>query len=56
MKWSECVHRAAIRTLKGAIQELKSASSEAWGDLKSGMEETVDDLKKAYDQVFSRFR
>jgi len=41
---------------KKKLSELKSASGEAWEDLKKGMENSMDELKSAFDQAASQFK
>lgn len=36
------------------LNVLKSAGAEVWGDLKSGMNKTLDDLKKSYKRALAR--
>lgn len=38
------------------IEEMKSASGEAWKDVATGFEEAFEDLEKAYQKALSRFR
>ncbi len=38
------------------LDELKSASAEAWEKLRAGMDAALEDLKKSYDELRSRFQ
>jgi len=38
------------------LDELNSASGEAWKDIKSGMESAMDELSKAFDRARSHFK
>ncbi len=41
---------------KKKLSELKSSSGEAWKDLKKGMEKSMDELKRAFDEAASQFK
>ena len=38
------------------LNEINSASGEAWKDIKSGMESAMDELSKAFDRARSHFK
>ena len=42
-------------TLKGKAKKLKTAGAEAWGELKSGIDDAIEDLERAYEQAQDKF-
>jgi spermidine/putrescine-binding protein len=44
------------QTAAEKLNELNSASAEAWEDIKSGMDSALDELTKAFDRARSHFK
>ena len=45
-----------LKAVKDNLQDLTTATGEAWQDVKPGMERAWAELKKAFDQAASRFK
>lgn len=41
-------------SLKGRARELKTATAESWGELKSGLDEAMEDLESAYERTAAK--
>lgn len=50
------VLRSKQEVARKRILELRDAGAQNWGKFKSGVEEALDDLKKAVDSAISRLR
>jgi hypothetical protein len=47
--------RSKQEALLARLQELRAASSDAWGELKTGAENALDELKGSVQKVIGRF-
>ncbi len=50
------VLRSRQAAARNRISELREAGADNWGKLKSGVEESIDDLKKAVDNAISKLK
>ncbi|MGH9339628.1 MAG: coiled coil domain-containing protein [Acidobacteriota bacterium] len=48
--------RAKTKEAREKLDELKTASGDAWKDLKPGFEKAWTELRKAFDEAASRFK
>jgi chromosome segregation ATPase len=48
--------RPKLKALQERLNELKSTSTEAWGDLKPGLQKACEELSKSVNQAASRFK
>ena len=44
------------KRLRKKLQELRSSTGAAWGEMKTGMSKAVDELHKAYDDAAKHFK
>jgi len=53
-------HLAVLRSKQAAartrISELRETGADNWGKLKAGVDESIDDLKKAVDNAISKLK
>lgn len=42
-------------SLKGQATALETASAEAWGELKTGIDEAMDELERSYEKAHAKF-
>ena len=45
-----------LKTARAKLEELEAASSDAWEDMKPGLEKAWDELKKSFEKARSRFK
>ena len=48
--------RPKLKAMGEKLDELKHTSTEAWGDLKPGLEKAWAELQKSFNQAASRFK
>ncbi len=48
--------RPKLAAARQKLQELKTSSESAWGDVKTGMEAAWNELKTAWDKAASQFK
>jgi hypothetical protein len=44
-----------VGTIRGDLDEFRSASAEAWEELETGINAALEELETAYDRAISRF-
>lgn len=48
--------RAKQALIHAKLQELKTASDDAWGDLKEGLDQSWDQVRDVFDKAAARFK
>jgi uncharacterized protein YhaN len=50
------VLRAKQASMQAKLQELKTSSDDAWGDLKEGLDHSWNQVKDSFDKAAARFK
>ena len=48
--------RKKQEAVRGKMKDYRATGGEAWGDLKTGLDQTLEELKKSFKQAVSRFK